>query len=113
METIEKIYDLNKFKAEIKVAAGYQTFLKNQRKTVKLIGNRKMSVSDAAWKHRSNRCKLAEMYVAYGVMRGKDLDEQIKSHVSKKEENSWMIDSVRKQVEKYLEEYKFKQKEVA
>jgi len=109
METIEKIEILSKFnvkklKEVIKVAAIYQRFLKNQRKTVKLVGKREMSPSEAIWKHQVNREKLSIMYAAYGVMRGKDRYEQIKAHISKK--GTWFLENVENKVEKLLDEYR-------
>jgi len=111
METIERIYNVKELKAKIKVAASYQIFLKNQRKTVKLQGLREMDPSEASWKHHVNRENLANMYVAYGVMRGKDLEEQLKAHVSKKAEH--FIVYARINIEKLLGEYKIKQVEAA
>lgn len=108
METIERIYDIRKFKAEIKVLAGYQVFLKNQRKTERLIGNREMPADDAAYEHRNNREKLSAMYVAYGTMRGKVSD----NHISKKAD-PYTLSRIQSNIEKYLKDYKLEQKEVA
>jgi hypothetical protein len=107
METTERIYKVKELKAKIKVAAAYQIFLKNQRKTEKLVGKREISPSEATWKHQVNREKLANMYVAYGVMRGKDLEKELKNHISKKEEH--FITYARINVEKLLDEYKMKE----
>jgi len=104
METIEKIYDVKKLKAEIKVAANYQKFLKTQRKTVKLQGERKVEPHEATYKHRNNRRMLASMYVAYGVMRGKDLDEMAKSHISK--DDPYMFNVGKNNAEEILSMYK-------
>lgn len=103
-------FEIKKLKEEIKVAAAYQRFLKNQRKTEKLVGKREMSPSEATWKHQSNREKLSAMYVAYGVMRGKDLEEQIKAHVSKKDE--YAADNAKAKVENLLSKYRIKEIEV-
>jgi len=110
MENTEKRvpeFEIKKLKETIKVASEYQRFLKNQRKTEKLVGKREMSHSEATWKHLSNRTKLSAMFVAYGVMRGKDMDEQIKAHVSKKDE--WAIGNAKAQVENLLSEYRIKE----
>jgi len=109
METTERIYKVKELKEQIKVAAAYQIFLKNQRKTERLVGKREMSPSEATWKHQSNREKLATMYVAYGVMRGKDLDEQIKAHISKKDE--YAAGSAEAKIENLLSAYKIKEVE--
>ena len=100
-------FEIKKLKETIKVASEYQRFLKNQRKTEKIVGKREMSPSEATWKHQSNREKLAAMFVAYGVMRGKDIDEQIKAHVSKKDEfaASWS----KTKAENLLSEYRIKE----
>jgi len=111
METIEKIYDVKKLKAEIKVLAGYQIFLKNQRKTVKLQGKREMEPWWATSKHQENRGKLAIMYVAYGVMRGKNLEEQLNAHVSKKDE--YVFGSAKTKVETLINNYKIEQEAAA
>jgi len=60
-------------KEKIKVAASYQKFLKNQRRTERLVGKREMDVTEATWKHRDNRLELREMYAAYAELRGRDI----------------------------------------
>jgi hypothetical protein len=74
METIEKI-DIAKMKADIKAKVELQKFYKNQRKTVKLVGERKMEANDATYKHMSNREDLRIMYAAYGLARGKSFSQ--------------------------------------
>lgn len=78
METIEKI-DIAKMKEDIKAKVELQKFYKNQRKTEKLVGERKMSPSDATYKHHTNREDLRAMYAAYGQARGKSFS-QIENH---------------------------------
>ena len=77
METIEQVrkMDITKFKEDIRTLSEGQRELKNQRKTVKMVGSRKMSPSDATWKHQMNRDKLRLMYAAYGSMRGKSFSQ--------------------------------------
>jgi hypothetical protein len=80
METIEKIenrqrMDITKFKNDIKELSKQQRFFKNQRKTVKLVGERKISTSKATRKHQLNRDKLRLMYAAYGLMKGKSFSQ--------------------------------------
>lgn len=110
MDTIEKKYDLKKIKAEIKVLATYQIFLKNQRKTEKLVGKREIEPWEAAMKHHDNRQKLSAMYAAYGVMRGKDQDEMVKLHISEK--NEYEFPYKVKQMENFLIQYKLKEEAV-
>jgi hypothetical protein len=78
METIEKI-DIAKMKEDIKTKVEEQKFLKNQRKTVKIIGERVIPAKDATYKHQTNREDLRVMYAAYGLARGKSFS-QIENH---------------------------------
>ena len=74
METIEKI-DIASMKEDIKEMVVKQKFYKNQRRTEKLVGERKMSPSDATYKHAQNREDLRVMYAAYGLARGKSFSQ--------------------------------------
>ena len=69
METIVK-FNHSKMREDIKTKAEEQKFLKNQRKTVKLVGERKVEPSVATYRHQTNREDLRVMYAAYGVARG-------------------------------------------
>ena len=70
METTVNI-NIGKLKSDIKVLAEEQKFLRNQRKTVHIVGDRKIPASEATWKHSINRHKLRLMYAAHALMRGK------------------------------------------
>jgi len=85
METIEKLQytSILKLKADIKKQSDLQRFLKNQRKTINLIGKREMNENEATWKHMLNREKLRIMYAAYGLMRGKTFS-QIENNFAEK-----------------------------
>jgi hypothetical protein len=103
--TVEvKRIDLSLLKNQIKALVEEQKVLKNQRKTVYLVGERTMEPSKAANEHIRNREKLSGMYVAYGVLRGKDLEEQVKAHVSKK--NPYVEAYIRKNAEWIIEKNK-------
>ena len=78
METIEKI-DVAKMKADIKKMVELQKHYKNQRRTEKLVGQRKMPAWEATYKHQTNREDLRVMYAAYGLARGKSFS-QIENH---------------------------------
>jgi len=78
METI-KVIDIAKMKANIKVMVENQRSLKNQRRTIRLVGERIMSHSDAIYKHQTGREDLRVIYAAYGIARGKTLS-QIENH---------------------------------
>jgi len=111
METAERIYKVSEFKTEIKKAVAVQRGYKNQRKTVNLVGNREIPEDEAAWKHGANRTKLAAMYIAYGVMRGKDLEEQIKAHASKRDD--YTVSNAKNNAENMLSKYKIQNIEAA
>ena len=80
METTIEVYNVKALKAEIKRLSEYQIYLKNQRKTVKLVGERRMEPSEAAWKHRVGREQLRILFAAYGIMRGKSFDQTEKNN---------------------------------
>lgn len=83
----------SKIVAKIKELSSNQVFLKNQRRTVNLQGERQMFPSMAAFKHWAGRNELRHLYHTYAILRGK------KPQKSKAE-----INPVR--IEKYLEQYK-------
>jgi len=101
METIEKI-DIAKMKSDIKAMVELQKFYKNQRKTDKLVGERKMSPSDATYKHQTNREDLRVMYAAYGLARGKSFS-QIENHYP---EEDHPLNKYQKSIDRMLERYK-------
>ena len=68
---METIFEIKKMKEDIKKLSEEQRFLRNQRKTVRLVGERKMEPREATWKHQANRENLRIMFAAYGLMRGK------------------------------------------
>jgi len=105
METIVKT-DVAKMKADIKVIAEEQKFLKNQMKTVHIVGERKMSPGDAWYKHYTNRLDLRVLYAAYGIARGKSFS-QIENHFPEEghplHERQGSIDRILKKYEKLVE----------
>lgn len=66
---------MNTLKETIKHLASQQAGLKDQRKTVTFEGERVMTSSQAYFMHQTNRKKLREMYMAYGLLRGKAQEE--------------------------------------
>jgi hypothetical protein len=103
MDTIVKI-NIAKMKADIKVKAEEQKFLVNQRKTVRIVGERKIEPSDAAYKHRQNREDLRMMYAAYGIARGKTL-EQIEHRYDLHKEHPLMNPYPQRRINRILEQY--------
>ena len=91
-------------KSDIKELAENQKFLKNQRKTEKLVGEREMPARDARWAHEENREKLRAMYAAYGLMRGKSFSVT----ENKYPEENHPLYGYEFQINKLLESYKFK-----
>ena len=102
METIVKI-NISKMKEDIKAKAELQKFYKNQRKTDKIVGERKMSAKDATYKHQTNREDLRIMYAAYGIARGKSFS-QIENHYP---EENHPLQKYQKSIDRILEGYKY------
>lgn len=109
METIEKMYTeeeratFKAFKNYIKNMAEEQKFLKNQRKTEYLVGERKMPADEAAYKHCYNREKLRVLYAAYGILRGKKYSE-IENHYP---DENHPLQQYERSIERVLKEHKF------
>jgi len=100
MET-KIITNIAKMKADIKVKAEEQKFLKNQRKDVNLVGERKMSASDATYKHQCNREELRMMYAAYGLARGKSIKQIENQH----DEENHPLKQYQKTIDRIMEGY--------
>ena len=100
METIVK-FDIAKMKADIKTKVEEQKFLKNQRKTVKLVGERKVEPSVATYRHQTNREDLRIMYAAYGVARGHSFS-QIENHYP---EENHPLQKYQKSIDRISEKY--------
>ena len=65
---------MNTLKETIKKLGEAQKFLKNQRKTVNLVGERRMKPYQAEWKIQSNKYELRHLHAAYYELRkGKKL----------------------------------------
>lgn len=72
---METKVNIAKMKEDIKKMVELQKFYKNQRKTENLVGERKISPSEATYKHSTNREDLRIMYAAYGLARGKSFSQ--------------------------------------
>lgn len=93
MTTKQQILTL---KEDIRKMANEQSSLKNQRKTIHFKGVRTIPASEAEWLHRTNRYDLRHLYIAYGFMRNKTI-EQIESTAT----TTYNV----KKVEKIMEQY--------
>ena len=102
METIEKI-NIAKMKEDIKAKVELQKFYKNQRKTEKIIGERKRPASEATYKHMTNREYLRVMYAAYGIARGRSFS-QIENHFP---EENHPLNGFKVSIDRILESYKY------
>jgi len=105
METNNKKLGLVILKENIKNLVEEQKFFKNQRKTVNLVGDRKVEPWEAIYKHQQNREKLRIMYAAYGLARGKKYSE-IENHYL---EENHPLTQFQRQIDKVLEEYELKE----
>lgn len=103
METIVKT-NIAKMKADIKKMVELQKFYKNQRKTENLVGKRKMSPSEATWKHLTNREDLRIMYAAYGLARGKSFSQV----ENKYPEENHPLNAYQNSIKRILDKYKMK-----
>jgi hypothetical protein len=83
----------NKIVTQINELSTEQKFLKNQRKTVYINGERKMEPWEATYKHQINRDTLRHLYQAYAIVRGVERPES-------------QVDINESKVEKMVEEYK-------
>ena len=88
-------------KEKIRTLAKQQVIFKLQRKTVYLTVVRTMEPWGATVKHIDNRFRLRHMYLAYGLIRGKTV-EQIEN--KSKAPYSYDARTVSKLVEKYSPE---------
>lgn len=66
---------MENLRQKIKELADMQPQLKNQRKTIKLEGERTIEPRIATYQHYSNRDTLRHLYMAYGLLRGKRQQE--------------------------------------
>ena len=103
METIEKV-NVKKLREDIKSLAEEQKFFKNQRKTVRFSGIRKMEPWEATMKHYHGRKKLSVLYAALLVLRGWTEEHAANAHLSKKDE-SYTFDSMKDKMKEVLDLY--------
>lgn len=84
-------------KSEIKKLVAEQMALKPQRKTVHFTGERTIPADQATLEVIVNKGSLRHLYIVYGLLRGKTLDQIEPKRCS--EPNQWIIS-------KLLEKYK-------
>lgn len=106
METTVKI-NVAKLKEDIKKLVEEQKYLKDQRKTVHIKGERKMEPWQATMRHAQNREDLSIMYAALLVLKGWSIDEAAKAHLSKCFD--WYYDRLKGQIQELIDEYKVKE----
>lgn len=98
--TINKIA-INALKSDIKKLSEEQKFLRNQRKTVNIKGERTMEPWVAAMKHRANREKLRLMFAAYGLMRGQSFSKMESKHSEEEHPLKSFLPQISKMIENY------------
>lgn len=98
--TIEKI-KVSIIKNDIKTLSAEQRSLRNQRKTVKLKGERTMEPWVAACQHQANREKLRLMFAAYGLMRGKSFSQMEHNHTEEEHPLKNFLPQISKIIEHY------------
>jgi len=95
-------------KNEINKLAENQKILRNQRKTVHIIGERSIEPWKATYLHQENRHQLRLLYAAYHVLRGRDLS----TFETKVKENNWKITTYQREIDKLIEKYGEREEEV-
>jgi hypothetical protein len=108
METIEKI-SVNILKNELKDLSTVQKILKNQRKTVNLVGERIKDPGIATYEHQRNREKLRIMYAAYGLMRGKSFSQT----ENKYPEEGHPLNEFKKQIDEIVLKYMIEEEQLS
>lgn len=64
-----------KIKGDIKTLVAEQKSVKLQRKTVHFSGSRTVPAWKAVAVHAANRYELRHLYLAYGIMRGRTVEQ--------------------------------------
>jgi len=108
METIVK-FDIKKMKEDIKTKVELQKFYKNQRKTVKIVGERTIPAKDAQYRHMANREDLRILYAAYGVARGKSFQqiENISTWEKQSYDETHPLQRFQKSIDRILDSYTY------
>ena len=99
METL--VINKAKLVADIKEKSELQRFYKNQRKSVHIVGERKLPTWEAAYKHQSNREDLRAMYAVYGLSKGKTFSQIENTHP----EEDHPLKEIQWKIDKFIEKY--------
>lgn len=91
-------------KENIKEKSEKQTFFKNQRRTVRLVGERVLKPWEATMMHRYNRHELRLLHAAYGLMRGKTYHDIESAYP----QETHPLREYESQIQKLVEEYEAK-----
>ncbi len=100
--TIVKTNNALRMKEDIKALATEQKFLRNQRKSEHIVGERKMPASEAETRYRYNTRELRIMYAAYGLLRGKSFS-YTENHY---QEENHPLNNYKYEIDKLLNKYK-------
>lgn len=72
---VKETKTIKDLKIKIKELADKQRYYRNQRKTKYLIGAREIDPYKAALSHVCNRYVLRDLYIAYGELKGKTIEQ--------------------------------------
>ena len=87
---------------DIKKMSEEQRFYKNQRKTVHIVGERKMEAWRAEHEHAMNREDLRVIYAVYGLSKGKTFS-QIENAFP---EENHPLNELQWKIDKFMDRYK-------
>jgi len=106
METL--VINKTKLVADIKEKSERQRFLKNQRKTVHIVGERKMPAWEATYKHADNKFELRAMYAVYGLSKGKTFSQIENTHP----EENHPLNQIQWKIDKLIDKYQIVEEKV-
>ncbi|MFW6243215.1 MAG: hypothetical protein ACOC2W_03555 [bacterium] len=105
METNTLNIDRSKLVSDIKEKSELQKFYKNQRKSVHLLGERKLPFYKATLKHVYNRFELRAMYAVYGLSRGKTFSQIENTHPGE----NHPLNGIQWKIDKLIKKYQIKE----
>ncbi len=94
---------MNTLKQLIKEKSERQRVLKNQRKTITLVGERTIDPQTATSSHAMNRVELKYLFISYAILRGKNPLDSVASYDPS---DAWQKHYVDRNIEKYGAEFK-------
>lgn len=93
----------NLLKNRIMELSTEQRSLKNQRKTINIVGERTMQPWEATMRHGENRYQLRFLFAAYAVMRGRSFSQVESGYPDDDHPLNYAKDKVQKIIDYYEE----------